>query len=82
MLAPEVVLDFTAMEGHGPLREAWAAYSAIPAVRDGRVIRVSDPVAARPGPRVGQASALLAAAARTMRHDGLTAVVDVDPQSL
>ena len=29
-----------------------------------------------------QASALLAAAARTMRHDGLTAVVDVDPQSL
>ena len=29
-----------------------------------------------------QASALLAAAARTMRRDGLTAVVDVDPQSL
>jgi primosomal protein N' (replication factor Y) len=28
------------------------------------------------------ASALLAAAARTMRRDGLTAVVDVDPQSL
>ena len=28
------------------------------------------------------ASALLAAAARTMRQDGLTAVVDVDPQSL
>jgi primosomal protein N' (replication factor Y) len=29
-----------------------------------------------------QASGLLAAAARTMRRDGLTAVVDVDPQSL
>ncbi|HET9287675.1 MAG TPA: primosomal protein N' [Gaiella sp.] len=29
-----------------------------------------------------RASALLAAAARTMRRDGLTAVVDVDPQSL
>jgi len=29
-----------------------------------------------------QASMLLAAAARTMRRDGLTAVVDVDPQSL
>jgi primosomal protein N' (replication factor Y) len=29
-----------------------------------------------------QASALLASAARTMRRDGLTAVVDVDPQSL
>jgi primosomal protein N' (replication factor Y) len=29
-----------------------------------------------------QASALLAAGARTMRRDGLTAVVDVDPQSL
>jgi len=29
-----------------------------------------------------QASTLLAAAARTMRRDGLTAVVDVDPQSL
>jgi primosomal protein N' (replication factor Y) len=29
-----------------------------------------------------QASALLAAAAKTMRRDGLTAVVDVDPQSL
>jgi primosomal protein N' (replication factor Y) len=28
------------------------------------------------------ASTLLAAAARTMRRDGLTAVVDVDPQSL
>jgi hypothetical protein len=29
-----------------------------------------------------QASALLAAAAPTMRRDGLTVVVDVDPQSM
>jgi primosomal protein N' len=29
-----------------------------------------------------QASMLLAAAVKTMRRDGLTAVVDVDPQSL
>jgi primosomal protein N' len=29
-----------------------------------------------------RASTLLAAAARTMRRDGLTAVVDVDPQTL
>jgi primosomal protein N' (replication factor Y) len=29
-----------------------------------------------------RASALLAAAARSMRRDGLTVVVDVDPQSL
>lgn len=67
-LAPEVVLDMTAHEGHGPLAEAWAGYAAIPAVRDGRVVRLSDPMLTRPGPRVGEALAVLARAI----HPGLS----------
>lgn len=66
-LAPEVVLDLTSMEQHEPLSAAWAAYTAIPAVRDGRVVAITDEVALRPGPRVGDAVALFARA----MHPGL-----------
>ena len=66
-LAPEVVLDLTVMESHGSLAAEWASYRAIPAVRDGRVVRLDDASLLRPGPRVGDA---LAAYARAM-HPGL-----------
>lgn len=66
-LAPEVVLDLTVMEGHGALREVWSAYSAIPAVRDGRVVRLDNPMLLRPGPRVGEALVMYARAI----HPGL-----------
>jgi iron complex transport system substrate-binding protein len=66
-LAPEVVLDLTLMEGHSALRETWRAYTALPAVRDGRVVRLEDPMLIRPGPRVGAA---LAEYARAI-HPGL-----------
>jgi iron complex transport system substrate-binding protein len=66
-LAPEVVLDLTSMEGHGTLRDAWRGYTAIPAVRDGRVVRLDDPMLMRPGPRVGEALAVYARAI----HPGL-----------
>jgi iron complex transport system substrate-binding protein len=61
-LAPEVVLDLTSMEQHDALATMWASYTAIPAVRDGRVIAITDEVALRPGPRVGEALAIFARA--------------------
>ncbi len=54
-LAPEVILDMTGMERLGSLAEAWSAYRAIPAIRDGRVVRLDDPMLLRPGPRVARA---------------------------
>jgi iron complex transport system substrate-binding protein len=67
MLAPEVVLDLTSMEGHSALRDAWSGYDAIPAVRDGRVVALTDPVVLRPGPRAGEAALVVARAI----HPGL-----------
>jgi iron complex transport system substrate-binding protein len=66
-LAPDVVLDVTAMDGHGALREAWAAFRAVPAVRNERVVPLTDAMVSRPGPRVGEAAAAIARAL----HPGL-----------
>jgi iron complex transport system substrate-binding protein len=66
-LAPEVVLDLTSMERHAGLSVEWADYRAIPAVRDGRVIALTDQMLMRPGPRVGDALAVYAHAI----HPGL-----------
>jgi iron complex transport system substrate-binding protein len=54
-LAPEIILDMTGMEHLGSLAEAWAQYSAIPAIRNRRVVRLDDPMLLRPGPRVARA---------------------------
>lgn len=61
-LAPDVVLDLTSMERLGALAEAWSGYPSIPAVRNGRVVRLEDPMLLRPGPRIAQALAVYARA--------------------
>ncbi len=61
-LAPDVVLDVTSMERLGSLAEAWAGYTAIPAVRNGRVVRLDDPMLMRPGPRIARALGVYARA--------------------
>jgi len=70
-MAPQVVLDFTAHDQSTRLSDAWAEYRTIPAVRDGRVVRLADPVMLRPGPRVGHALEILA---ETIHPDAFTAV--------
>lgn len=61
-LDPDVVLD-AATEEHGGERLS-AAWSAVRAVREGRVVALGDPVVLRPGPRVGRGAARLAEALR------------------
>jgi iron complex transport system substrate-binding protein len=58
--APEVILQ-ARMDGpghgNGQLEtEFWSRWPVIPAVRTGRVTILSDPVALRPGPRMGEAA--------------------------
>ena len=43
-------------------RAVWSRLAGVPAVRDGRVIFLTDPVMSIPGPRIGHAARLLAAA--------------------
>jgi iron complex transport system substrate-binding protein len=58
-LAPEVILE-AGMAAGGDADFDWARYPAIPAVRDGRVLRFEDARVLRPGPRVAEGVAVLA----------------------
>ncbi|MCC6646830.1 MAG: ABC transporter substrate-binding protein [Polyangiaceae bacterium] len=59
-LDPDVVLD-AATEEHGDARLS-SAWRAVRAVRERRVVALSDPAVLRPGPRVGRGAARIAAA--------------------
>ncbi|HEX6849965.1 MAG TPA: helical backbone metal receptor [Candidatus Polarisedimenticolaceae bacterium] len=64
-LAPEAILQ-SRMDAPEPGSEGseaafWRRWSSIPAVRDGRVYVLENPLALRPGPRVGVAAEQLAA---------------------
>lgn len=63
-LAPEVILDLSGPLVQTPLAHAWSMHSAIPAVRNHRVLAITDPLVTRPGPRAPQAIALIATALR------------------
>jgi iron complex transport system substrate-binding protein len=55
-LAPAIILDATMTPEQGqPTLEFWKKWSALPAVKDGRVYRFSDPSLLRPGPRLPEA---------------------------
>ncbi len=58
-LAPDVILE-AGMAAGGDGDFDWARYPAIPAVRDGRVLRFEDARVLRPGPRVAEGVAVLA----------------------
>lgn len=64
-LAPETILQ-SRMDAPEPGREGseaafWRRWTSIPAVRNGRVVVLDNPLALRPGPRVAEAAAQLAA---------------------
>lgn len=59
--APEVILDLTWMSDHGDLTRLLSGRAEIPAVRDGRVVALRDPVFVRQGPRIADAARALAA---------------------
>lgn len=63
-LAPATILQ-SRMDAPEPGSEGseaafWRRWPAVPAVRDGRVLVLADPLALRPGPRVGEAAEQLA----------------------
>lgn len=60
-LLPEAILDFTGHADGAALRDELAGID-LPAVRHGRVTTLGDPMFLRPGPRVTEAAARLAAA--------------------
>lgn len=59
--APDVIVD-AAMGTEAGARELFAGLSTVPAVRDGRIVRLRNDAVFRAGPRVGEAAAALAAA--------------------
>jgi iron complex transport system substrate-binding protein len=59
--APEVIVD-AAMGTEGSSRELFAALTTVPAVRDGRILRLDTGAFLRAGPRVPEAAEALAAA--------------------
>lgn len=59
-LAPDVIFDMTWHEGDGTLAESFARLTTVPAVRDGRIVRMADSMLLRPGPRLGAAVARIA----------------------
>lgn len=61
--APDVVIDAAVAEGHGQdrIRPDSPGWSALEAVRKGRVIAIDDNSVLRPGPRVAEGVARLAA---------------------
>lgn len=61
-LAPDVVLDLCGPLAQEPLERAWAPHRTIPAVSNGHVVAVSDPLVTRPGPRAPRAIELVALA--------------------
>jgi iron complex transport system substrate-binding protein len=63
-LDPDVVVDASALEGAGVARIAAGApgWSGVRAVREGRVVALSDPRVLRPGPRIAEGLAVLARA--------------------
>ena len=55
-LEPAIIIDATMTPDQGaPLLSFWGKWAALPAVRDGRVHRFSDPSLLRPGPRLPEA---------------------------
>jgi iron complex transport system substrate-binding protein len=62
-LKPELIIDAAVAEGHGidRINSARPGWREVQAVRDGRVIAVDDNVVLRPGPRVAEGVAKLAA---------------------
>ena len=60
--APEVILDLSWMSEGGDLLRALEGRREIPAVRDGRVVPLRDPVFVRQGPRIGEAARRVAEA--------------------
>ncbi len=63
-IAPEIVIDAAVAEGHGRdrIRPDTPGWSQLEAVRKGRVIAIDDDAVLRPGPRVADGVARLAAA--------------------
>jgi iron complex transport system substrate-binding protein len=61
---PDVILDLCGPVGQPPLARAWSAHTGIPAVRDGRVLAITDPLVTRPGPRAARAVTVIAEALR------------------
>lgn len=59
--APEVIVD-AAMGSEAGGRALFAGLTTVPAVRDGRVLRLADDALLRAGPRVGEAARALATA--------------------
>jgi iron complex transport system substrate-binding protein len=57
---PEVVLDLSWQESSGEVALALAPYPTLPAVRDHRIVRITDPAVVRQGPRIGLAARLIA----------------------
>lgn len=60
-LAPEVIVEAGLGMGSEPGLD-WSRWPSIPAVRDGRVVRIDDVRLLRPGPRVAEGAAVLARA--------------------
>lgn len=62
--APEVIIDSTMgneeRTGAAAAQDFWRAFPTIPAVRDGRVVGFQAYELLRPGPRIGQAFAMIA----------------------
>ncbi|MDP3277698.1 MAG: helical backbone metal receptor [Deltaproteobacteria bacterium] len=58
-LAPAVVLDLTSVLSQEPLARAWSQHHSIPAVRDGTILAVREPLVTRPGPRAIEAITLV-----------------------
>jgi iron complex transport system substrate-binding protein len=59
--APEVIID-AAMGSEGAAGALFAGLTTVPAVRDGRIVRLTSDALLRAGPRVPEAAATLAAA--------------------
>ena len=59
--APEVIVD-AGMSGTGGAERLFAGLTTVPAVRDGRIVRLADDTLFRAGPRVPEAAAALGAA--------------------
>ena len=59
---PDVIVDCSMIRGAAQNEHAFEGWEAIPAVRDGRVVRLFDPTLLRPGPRIAKGLELLARA--------------------
>lgn len=67
---PDVVLDLCGPLAQEPLSAAWSAHTTLRAVRNRRVIAVSESLVTRPGPRAPEAIARIAQALRSAYAPG------------